>query len=36
MDFISPKHVIFNFYGQVIPRRFLVDTMYIRTYECIV
>ena len=27
-----PKLVIFNFYAQIMPRRFLVDTMYVHTY----
>ena len=33
--FKSPKLVIFNFYGQIIPREFLVDTTYICTYGCV-
>ena len=32
MGFKSPKLVIFNFYAQTMPRRFLVDTMYVRVY----
>ena len=26
------KLVIFNFYTQIMPRKFLVDTMYVHTY----
>ena len=26
------KLVIFNFFAQIMPRRFLVDTMYVHTY----
>ena len=28
----SPRFVIFNFYAQIMPKRFFVDTMYVRTY----
>ena len=30
--FESPKLVIFNFYAQIIPREFLVDTTYVHMY----
>ena len=30
--FKSPKLVIFTFYGQIIPRKFLVDTIYVHMY----
>ena len=32
MGFKFLKLVIFNFYTQIKPRRFLVDTMYVHTY----
>ena len=32
MGFKFPKLVIFNFYTQIMPRRFLADTMHIATY----
>ena len=32
MGFNFPKRVIFNFYTQIMPKRFLVDTMYIHMY----
>ena len=32
MGFKFPKLVIFSFYAQIIPRRFLVDTMYVHMY----
>ena len=32
MGFEFPNFVIFNFYAQVMPRRFLIDTMYVHTY----
>ena len=32
MGFKFPKLVIFNFYTQIMPRRFLVDTMHVHTY----
>ena len=32
MGFKSPKVVIFDFYAQIMPRRFLVDTMYVHMY----
>ena len=36
MDFKSPKLVIFNFYAQIMPRRFLVDTTYVYIEMCCV
>ena len=32
MGFKFPNFVIFNFYAQIMPRRFLVDTMYVHIY----
>ena len=32
MGFKFPKLVTFNFYTQIMPRRFLADTMYVLTY----
>ena len=32
MSFKFTKLVIFNFYTQIMPRRFLVDTMYVHMY----
>ena len=32
MSVKSPKLVIFNFYAQIMPRKFLVDTTYIHMY----
>ena len=32
MGFKFPKLVIYNFYTQIMPRRFLVDTMYVHMY----
>ena len=32
IGFKFPKLVIFNFYLQIMPRRFLVDTMYVHMY----
>ena len=34
MGFKFPKLIIFNFYAQIMPRRFLVDTLYI--HVCVV
>ena len=34
MAFKFPKLVIFNFHAQIMPRRFLVDTMYV--HMCVV
>ena len=31
-SFKSPKLVIFNFYAQIIPREFLVNTTYVHMY----
>ena len=32
MGFKFTKFVTFNFYTQIMPRRFLVDTMYVHIY----
>ena len=32
MGFKFPKLVIFNFCAQIMPRRILVDTVYVHTY----
>ena len=32
MGFKSPQLVIFNFYAQTMPRKILVDTIYVHTH----